>query len=108
MTTREEAAAKAVAGVEDWFQNWPENFRDKYREIGNRALAAADAHDAAHNVHRLVIDDATVERAARGMWVHMGNKADDWVYCPPEDGRKVWCMDIARAVLAAVVQEGQG
>jgi len=66
-------------------------------------IAALDAHDAANNIHRLVIDDATVERAARALLAESGpynSNWDDW----SEHGQERW-REAARAVLAAAVQE---
>lgn len=68
-------------------------------EMAEVHLAAADAYDAAHNVHRVSLDVATVERAAKVL---------------PHDQRcsglyrcKCWQarVDTARAVLAAAVKE---
>lgn len=57
---------------------------------------AADAHDLAHGVHRLTIDDATVERAAEAL--KGARILPTWM---PDNALK----DMARAVLAAAVQE---
>jgi hypothetical protein len=101
VTTREEAAAKEIAGVEDWFPAWPEDFRDKYRVIAKRALTAADAHDLANNVHRVRLDDATVERAARALYK---NEGGNWNTAPDglkDDWRKS-VRDTIAALTAAV------
>jgi hypothetical protein len=106
MSERNEAAAKAIAGAEDWFPNWPEDFRDKYRVVAKRTLAAADAHDLANNIHRVRLDDATVERAARALW--NGNTEADWDLLDESStiahGVKDRYRQVARAVLAAAVE----
>lgn len=68
---------------------------DSWRDRA-QALAAADAYDAAHGTHRLSLDDATVERAARATWVQW-DEAD-------EASQREW-SEIVRAVLAAAVKE---
>ena len=96
MTTREEAAAQAMVMTSVRTQT------TESMELAQAALAAADAHDLAHGVHRLTIDDATVERAARGMnsqFTLQWEKMPEWVR---EDERR-----IVRCVLAAAVKEEQ-
>lgn len=69
------------------------------------ALAEADAiiaHDAAHGIHRVSLDDATVERAARALYVH--NNPDGGGWGPRV--KKLY-LDAVRAVLAAAVEAGQ-
>ena len=108
MTTREEAAAKAIWKYDVEYGLCtvyaPNTF---HKEEAQTALAAADAHDKANGVHRLTLDDATVERAARALFV-IENPEADWEALPLNQ----WVTDIyrkrTRAVLAAAVQEGEG
>lgn len=99
--TREESAAKAIFDIrDDAFDDdeWEEigsTDRELYECQSQAALAAADAHDAAHGIHRLVIDDATVERAARALDAELSK-----TILPS-------LMDVTRAVLAAAVEAGQ-
>lgn len=96
MTTREKAAAKAVAKDED-ASNWDEEHADYQNGWLTRVdtiLAAADAHDLAHGVHRIVIDDATVERAAKELCGY--TLSGSW---PCGE-----CKDEARAMLSAAVK----
>jgi hypothetical protein len=74
------------------------------------ALAAADAHDAAHGVYRLVIDDATVERAARALFTHYWDPewVADWESPEALEEAREEVKGHVRAVLAAAVQEGEG
>lgn len=88
-TTRIEAAAEALeerAENDDW--EWC---------LGDAqtALAAADAYDSANGVHRITLDDATVERAARELCGY--TLSGSW---PCGE-----CKDEARAMLSAAVQE---
>lgn len=93
--SRELAAAKALA---DEMQFSP----DVAREAAFQGLSAADAHDAAHGVHRLSLDDATVERAATAL------PHDPECFLRPSDG-KCPCSHLrlatARAVLSASTKE---
>jgi nucleotidyltransferase/DNA polymerase involved in DNA repair len=77
-----------------------------YLEESEAALAAADAHDAANNVHRVSLDDATVERVARALW--NGNTEADWDLLDESStiahGVKDRYRQVARAVLAAAVE----
>jgi hypothetical protein len=115
MTTREEVAAKA--------------YRDEGPPYSHEngiaaALAAADAHDAAHGVYRVTLDDATVERAAEAAALvddHDGcfERIREWEAMEPweqeahgypsddYEAREYW-IKRTRAVLAAAVQEGEG
>ena len=64
--TREEAAARAVAKDED-ASNWDEEkpwYQNGWLGRVDTILAAADAHDAANGVHRVTLDDATVDKVA--------------------------------------------
>jgi len=99
--TRDEAAAKAnyeaVTG-RPW-ENAGARAAKLCREDSAAIIAALDAHDAAHNVHRVVIDDATVERAARALDEMRANPATTLDYLSSEK--------VARAVLSAATQEGE-
>jgi len=70
-------------------------------------LAAADAHDAAHSIHRLELTDATVERAARV--IDSQAWQDSWIEFNPEGCKRAReaARTKARAVLAAAVEAGQ-
>ena len=107
MTTREEAAAQALTDVYEPLRGSPEHYTEVHLMEAHAALAAADAHDKANGVHRLTLDDATVERAARALFV-IENPEADWEALPLNQ----WVTDIyrkrTRAVLAAAVQEGEG
>jgi hypothetical protein len=90
VSAREEAAAKAMVSTSVKRQTTDAG------ELARVALAAADV---------VMLSDATVERAARALWVSVGEKAEDWVYYPPEDERKVWLTNHARIALEAAVRE---
>lgn len=67
------------------------------------ALAEADAiiaHDAAHGIHRVSLDDATVERAARAL-----APVSDFVWERLHPLNRLRYVNQARAVLAAAVEE---
>lgn len=78
-----------------------------YGATDNTDWAVSEVHDAvlAAGYRKLVLDDATVERAAIALWVQVGEKAEDWVYYPPEDERKAWLTNHAKVVLATVLHE---
>jgi hypothetical protein len=108
MSTREEAAAKAVANIET---GTGADVQEIDRTFAKAVLEASDAHDAAHGVYRVTLDDTTVERAAEAAFDHR-------VFQRPYEPRYCGiCGEIpysltgsehvARAVLAAAVQEGQ-
>ena len=65
----------------------------KANAIATVAIAAWEAR---------VFSDEAIERAARALWVLWGNHASDWVYTPPEDGAKTYCMEQARIVVTAL------
>lgn len=93
--SREEAAADAVYG-----QNYGWQFNMTEAEgVAEAALAAADAWDAANGVHRVSLDDATVEKAAQALLDAFYN--DETLKVDDED------RDIVRKILAAAVKEGQ-
>lgn len=105
--SREEAAAKALyermceallmdATLKPWDELSEGERTSSIIEV-RAELAVADAHDLAHGVHRIALDDATVERAARALMYIEGY---EWLTKPSEHHRK-----ITRAVLAAAVQE---
>ena len=87
--TRERAAAQAIAEQDRRRLN-------TFHEAQARdALSAADANDTANGVHRVTLDDATVERAAsvlamKSYTTAMGIAFDDY-------------KRVARAALAAAV-----
>ena len=94
MTTRKEAVREAIedAFLDRSYDVWPDMVRET-----EAALAASDAH---------LLSDATVERAARRIFADSGTgKADEWVYMPPEDERRIYFMNLARRALAAAVKE---
>lgn len=70
---------------------------EHYEVMANAVLAAG--------YRKLVLDDAVVERAAKALWVQVGEKAEDWVYYPPEDERKVWLTNHAKVALATVLHK---
>ena|SRR5213595_878225 len=100
--SRIEAAALA------WDHYWGDRYGDEaVEEMGEEvkvALAAADAHDLAHGVHRIVLDDATVERAARGLARHKWPTAMG-LWESFGQGMRDDFKDAALAVLSAAVQE---
>jgi uncharacterized protein (DUF608 family) len=97
MSTREEAAATAML---------PLVKKLEATMLAQVTLAAADAHDLANNVHRVRLDDATVERVARALW--NGNTEADWDLLDESStiahGVKDRYRQVARAVLAAAVE----
>jgi hypothetical protein len=113
MTTREEAAAKAqyeaVTG-----KPWEEASAlsaKLCREDSAGIAAALDAHDLANNVHRVRLDDATVERAAEAMWnqeqpVKSGDRPtwDEILNDPGWEGGVVRTREVAKVALAAAVE----
>lgn len=112
--TREEAAAKAAMQRDSGQEDWPtlaeiqdrgtswmkvdtvEELKDLYAEECRPVLAAADAHDDANGIHRISLDDKTVERAAKAL-MHIDGYG--WLTEPSEHHRK-----IARAVLIAAIE----
>lgn len=103
MTDRVEAAAMASAKDED-ASNWhdePEHYRNGWYTRMAPGIAAADAHDRANGIHRIALDDATVERAAKFL------PHDQ--YCGGIYPCDCWQarMNTARAMLAAAVKEEQ-
>jgi hypothetical protein len=107
--TREEAAREAIseAFLDHSYDVWPDMENE-----AKAALAAADAHDAAHNVHRLVIDDATVERAAHVLYEHREDALtcydhdNGWCcICGEHDIGIPWFEHAVRAVLESAVRE---
>ena len=102
---REESAARAVAKDED-ASNWDEEqtwYQDGWLGRVDTILSAADAHDAANGVHRVTLDDATVERVARILEPALFRSTHEQSLFAR---RQV--MDKARAVLlAAAVKNGQ-
>ena len=61
MTTREEAAAKALTAFWNNSDNWLNATEEAETTV---VLTAADAHDAEHGIHRIDLGDEAVERAA--------------------------------------------
>ncbi|MDP9903135.1 hypothetical protein [Arthrobacter bambusae] len=101
--SRLEAAAKAIDAKSPFSYGgttWPE-----WQEEARAALAAADAHDRANGIHRIVIDDATEERAARALF-SMVNRLASLDYLMSGKTRDSY-VRLARAVLAAAVKEEQ-
>jgi ABC-type molybdenum transport system ATPase subunit/photorepair protein PhrA len=102
MTTRLEAAAKAMHDLSDDGQQgvpYTETRRRSRERFAGYALTAADAYDVANNVHRVRLDDATVERAARALNSDLTlqwEKMPEWV----REGER----RMVRAVLAAAVE----
>lgn len=106
--SRVEAAAKALCQAENI--PWSEIDRDqRYTFTADAAagLRAADAHDAANGVHRVSLDQHTVERAARLLCAANNLDLDYWERYPETSLIKEKFRDQARAVLAAAVKEGQ-
>ncbi|MDQ0241209.1 hypothetical protein [Arthrobacter bambusae] len=105
--SREGAAAKAVFEYDNEhapslkFEDADESSRSYYLTAQSKALAAADAHDAAHGIHRVGLDDATVERAARVL-IEDGQFGVPWD--DAFDRERAETMDLARSVLAAAVE----
>lgn len=88
---RIEAAARAIAEQD---RRRPNSF---HQAQARDALQAADAHDAAHGVHRVNLDDATVERAARALMTIEGY---GWLSRPANIHTQH-----ARTILAAAIGE---
>ncbi|WP_024817078.1 hypothetical protein [Arthrobacter sp. 31Y] len=110
--SREEAAAKAIHQHHwgDNMENRPTETKALYRERAKAALAAADAHDAANGVHRVTLDEATVERVTESVWpfatahyLQAYGETQDEAQARGLRERQL----IVRAVLAAAVKEGQ-
>ncbi|MFW0772488.1 hypothetical protein ACLRGI_04900 [Paenarthrobacter nitroguajacolicus] len=76
------------------------------REYASSALAAADAHDAVNGVHRVSLDDATIERAAEALFM-ANNPEADWHRFSKMSRVTDAYRKQARAVLAAAVKEEQ-
>jgi hypothetical protein len=107
MTTRLEAAAKAMHDLSDDGQQgvpYTETRRRSRERFAGYALTAADAHDLANNVHRVRLDDATVERAARALCIQDPDFVGLWGLLM--DTERDYYRRMARAVLAAAVEEG--
>ncbi|MGO4583616.1 hypothetical protein AB4Z38_06975 [Arthrobacter sp. 2RAF6] len=98
-TSREEAAAKAMRHPKPNQIQYGEDLEEWVDRVMPDALAAADAYDAAQGIHRFVIDDYSVELAARALAEIEGF---GWMSHAGEIHRKH-----ARAVLAAAVKEEQ-
>jgi hypothetical protein len=92
MTTRIGAAAKAMQPVANGLEA---------SILAQAAIDAADAHDLANNVHRVRLDDATVERAAEALW-DAANPFVRWVNL--SEPLRVDPRAKARAVLTAAVE----
>jgi hypothetical protein len=104
--SREEAAAKELANDTDPRGEWEKQAQPYHRFYMDRVtpiIAAADAHDLAHGVHRIVLDEGTVERAARALCESIWKLPNAWVLT--SDLSKRSYLIHARALLAAVVQE---
>jgi len=118
--SREEAAAKAAYGRDhreapyaSIWEDTSEMLRADYVATETAALTAADAHDRANGIHRIALDDATVERAARDLDPDAWDKAafvfvahgETWETARMK--RRKRSIDDALAVLAAAVKEEQ-
>jgi len=111
--SRVEAAANVISessGMRfDGFWSRVEDLESEDREYAlkeaSAALDAADAHDRANGIHRIALDDATVERAARALLNISRPSRCDWDEWT-EDGHKRWKAE-AREILAAAVKEEQ-
>ena len=75
-------------------------------EIARAVLDNADAHDAANSVHRVSLDHATIERAARLLCAANNLGLDYWERYSENSLIKEKFREQARAVLAAAVKEG--
>lgn len=91
--TREEAAAIGFHAAMDT----PFSEAVDWLEEVTAGIAAADAHDTANGIHRVSLDEATVERAAQAL---LDAFYDDKTLKVDDENR-----DIVRAVLAAAVKE---
>lgn len=98
--SREEAAAKALEEELAKMHGW-----GKSRNASiTAALAAADAYDAANGVHRVSLDEGTVERAARALWV-ADSDATLGFWGNLMDTERDYYRRTARLALAAAVKE---
>jgi hypothetical protein len=104
--SREEAAAKAMVDLSVKWQTTESS------ELAQAALDAADAHDLANGIHRIALDDATVERAAdillqgdMGMCECRRSPFDKHDVNPPCSTRKDAIAKMRRVLAAAVKEE---
>lgn len=94
--------ARAVKRWRDGKPGW--SYERKYPALADMIIA----HDAAHGIHRLVIDDATVERAAKGLRDSMvGASAMTLQWEQLADEYREGYRTRARSVLAAAVEADQ-
>ena len=95
-------SARVDAAVKEYFASEGSTTHNRIGYV----LEAADAHDAANGVHRVSLDDSTVERAAEALFM-ANNPEADWSRFSKKSRVKDAYRDQARAVLAAAVKEGQ-
>lgn len=110
VTTREEAAALAAHKHDFEYApsfSWEiaqEPLRADYMKCATVALAAADAHDLAHGVHRLSLDQLTKALyEVDPLKFHGDEEPVPWEKLGP--AWRLFARDKAEAVLSAVVQE---
>jgi hypothetical protein len=97
--------SRLEAAVKAWDHYWGDRYGDEaLEEMGEEvkvALAAADGHDLAHGLHRIRIDDATLERAAKSLaGVPIDQPWPQWYTASVDRWREQ-----TRKALAAAVQE---
>lgn len=106
--SREEAAAKAICSWDNEY-NWgslgdESPMKALYEDASTLTLAAADAHDAAHGIHRVSLDE---EKVAERAWNKLAERDSgrQWSQIGALN-QSAWVGNI-RVVLAAAVEAGQ-
>lgn len=102
MTARNDGRVEAAAkGLEDVYGGEPANRADL--ALVTKILAAADAHDAGQGIHRVRMDDAAVERAAKIIFPSYWNDFYNKNVSPGDIARaQDDCLAHIRAVIAAL------
>jgi predicted AAA+ superfamily ATPase len=109
VSSREEVAAKSLEdSLEEAGLAYVGVSLIDLSEVTATVIEAADAHDRANGIHRIAIDDATVQRAARAARSYTEDWCVDFAEVIELGPRFDEHMEaIARAVLATAVKEEQ-